>query len=99
MIANLEFCAAHFDRRFFGYVQLDDGYQRATGDWQANDKFPHGHRWLSDEIHARGLQAGLWVAPLAGAERLGGAAPHPDRLPQKSARPIACGTRADSGWR
>src|SRR3989449_410739 len=45
MIANLEFCAAHFDRRFFGYVQLDDGYQRATGDWQTNDKFPHGHRW------------------------------------------------------
>ena len=24
MIANLEFCASHFDRRFFGYVQLDD---------------------------------------------------------------------------
>jgi len=69
MLANIDFCAAHFDRRFFRYVQLDDGYQRAAGDWNMNAKFPHGHRWLTDRIHAAGLQAGLWVAPFAVAER------------------------------
>ena len=28
MLANVDFCAAHFDRRFLRYIQLDDGYQR-----------------------------------------------------------------------
>jgi len=43
VVANTEFCAASFDRRFFRYVELDDGYQRAAGAWDTNDKFPHGH--------------------------------------------------------
>ena len=70
VLANIDFCAAHFDRRFFRYIQLDDGYQRAAGDWNMNAKFPHGHRWLTDRIHAAGggLQAGLWIAPFAVAE-------------------------------
>ena len=97
MIANVEFCAAHFDRRFFGYVQLDDGYQRATGDWQANDKFPHGHRWLSDQIHARGFKAGLWVAPFAVAERSGVPAQHPDWLLKNADGAIVWDTRDDWG--
>src|SRR5207245_8812798 len=41
VVANLEACATRFDRRFFRYIQVDDGHQRATGDWQSNDKFPH----------------------------------------------------------
>jgi hypothetical protein len=77
VLANLEFCAAHFDRRFLRSVQLDDGYQRATGDWETNPKFPHGHHWLTDRIHASGFQAGLWVAPFAVAERSGVPAAHP----------------------
>jgi len=97
MIANLEFCATHFGRRFFGYVQLDDGYQRATGDWQANDKFPHGHRWLSDQIHARGFKAGLWVAPFAVAERSGVPAQHPDWLLKNADGAIVWDTRDDWG--
>src|SRR2546429_1865897 len=97
MIANLEFCAAHFDRRFFGYVQLDDGYQRATGDWQTNDKFPHGHRWLSDQIHGRGFKAGLWLAPFAVAERSGVAAQHPGRLLKNGGGAIVWDTRGGLG--
>ena len=80
VIANLEFCAAHFDRRYFRYVQLDDGYQRAAGDWECNDRFPHGHRWLTDRVHAHGLEAGLWLAPFAAAEHSGIPADHPDWL-------------------
>ena len=52
VVANTEFCAASFDRRFFRYIELDDGYQRAAGAWDTNDKFPHGHAWLTDQIHA-----------------------------------------------
>jgi len=41
----------------------------AAGDWDTNAKFPHGHRCLTDRIHAAGFQAGLWIAPFAVAER------------------------------
>src|SRR4029077_12400901 len=49
VIANLDFSAANFDRRFFRHIELDDGYQRAAGAWEANERFPHGHAWLTDQ--------------------------------------------------
>jgi hypothetical protein len=69
VLANLEYCATHFDRRFLRYIQLDDGYQRAAGDWETNEKFPHGHRWLTDRIHGAGFLAGVGLMPFAVAER------------------------------
>ncbi|MDR3293479.1 MAG: alpha-galactosidase, partial [Clostridiales bacterium] len=46
--------------------QIDDGYQTAVGDWLSIDakKFPNGMKKIADAIHAKGLKAGLWVAPL-----------------------------------
>jgi alpha-galactosidase len=45
-------------------VQLDDGYQRAVGDWrETNAKFPRGLAPLAQEIRAAGFMAGLWTAP------------------------------------
>jgi 2,3-diketo-5-methylthio-1-phosphopentane phosphatase len=45
-------------------VQLDDGYQRAVGDWlETNEKFPSGLERLAREIHAAGFVPGLWTAP------------------------------------
>ena len=99
VIANLEFCATHFDRRFLRYIQVDDGYQRAAGDWDTNAKFPDGHRWLTDRIHAAGFQAGLWIAPFAVAERSAVAGDHPAWLlkgPPPEGRPIVVDTNA--GW-
>src|SRR5438034_47886 len=97
VVANLEFCAANFDRRFFRYIQLDDGYQKATGDWDTNAKFPHGHRWLTDQIHAKGFKAGLWVAPFVVTERSGVPGAHPDWLLRRADAPIVWDTRDDWG--
>nr|BFD80660.1 alpha-galactosidase [Streptomyces sp. Xyl84] len=47
----------------FDVVQIDDGWERAVGDWQANDKFPSGMRALADRIKEAGLRPGLWIAP------------------------------------
>ncbi|UXP32250.1 alpha-galactosidase [Reichenbachiella agarivorans] len=51
------------------WAVLDDGFQLAEGDWHVNqDKFSKGDsqmRELVDEIHAQGLKAKLWWAPLA----------------------------------
>jgi alpha-galactosidase len=53
----------------FGWVTVDDGWQKAEGDWQpVRTKFPRGDadmRALVDRIHAAGLKAQLWWAPLA----------------------------------
>jgi hypothetical protein len=103
VLANLEFCVAHFDRRFFRVIQLDDGYQRAAGDWEMNAKFPHGHRWVTDRIHAQGLLAGLWTAPFAVAERSGLPGAHPAWLLKggggPDGGPLVVDTRDDWGGR
>ena len=44
--------------------QIDDGYQRAVGDWlETNKNFPHGMKSLSDKAHEANYRAGLWLAP------------------------------------
>ena len=93
VMANLEFSAANFDRRFFRHIELDDGYQRALGAWDTNDRFPHGHAWLTDQIHARGFKAGLWVAPFGVAEGSGVPAAQPDWLLRDATGPVVCETR------
>lgn len=51
------------------WVDIDDGYQQSEGDWEADhSKFPRGSsdmRRMVDQIHAMGLKAKLWWAPLA----------------------------------
>lgn len=51
------------------WVDIDDGYQQAEGDWDVNRKtYPHGGadmRKLVDKIHSMGLKAKIWWAPLA----------------------------------
>ncbi len=93
VIDNTEFCAATFDRRFFRYIQLDDGYQKAAGDWDTNDRFPRGHRWLTDQIHAKGFKAGLWLAPFAVSDGAAVAAAHPDWLLRDENGPLLRDTR------
>lgn len=52
----------------FDVIQVDDGWQAAIGDWQANDKFPSGMTALANGIKATGRKAGLWLAPLIAVE-------------------------------
>ncbi len=47
--------------------QIDDGYERAVGDWLIYDKkkFPNGMKKPVDLIHQHGMLAGIWLAPFA----------------------------------
>lgn len=47
----------------FDTFQIDDGWERAVGDWQANDKFPEGMADAARAAKALGLRPGLWLAP------------------------------------
>ena len=80
VVAAIETARGQFDPRGFRLIQVDDGFQRAAGDWDTNEKFPHGHRWLTDRIHAAGFEAGLWMAPFAVTARSGIPSIHPEWL-------------------
>ncbi len=49
----------------FDYFQLDDGYEPAIGDWLVSndEKFPNGLSYLAKSIKAKGMRAGIWLAP------------------------------------
>jgi alpha-galactosidase len=68
----------------FGWVTMDDGWQTAEGDWQPNPKkFPRGDadvRALVDKIHAAGMKAQLWWAPLSVSPHSELIRTHPDWL-------------------
>ena len=62
--------------------QVDDGYQQAVGDWLLIDekKFPHGMKYIADEIHKKGYKAGIWLAPFSAQVSSKLAKEHPDWL-------------------
>jgi len=66
----------------FEWVTLDDGWQIAEGDWTPNPaRFPRGEADLTafvDSVHARGLKAMLWWAPMAADSTSALARAHPD---------------------
>lgn len=52
----------------FDVFQLDDGYQRAIGDWLlTNERFPSGVDGVAASIAAGGHTPGIWIAPFLAA--------------------------------
>jgi len=48
----------------FDVFQIDDGFQRAIGDWlDTNGKFPSPLERLAADIDGAGFRPGLWLAP------------------------------------
>jgi len=60
---------------------LDDGWQDKFGDWNIHTgRFPHGLRFYVDDLNARGIMPGLWIAPLATDSSAVIVAQHPEWL-------------------
>lgn len=68
MLRNLAFIAEN--KLPLKYVQIDDAYQTHIGDWLTiKGTFPHGMKWLADQIRAEGYEPGIWLAPfIVGAD-------------------------------
>jgi len=61
------------------YLQLDDGWQQAIGDWlQTNRKFPSGLAGVARAVEQAGFLPGLWTAPFAVSPRSILYREHPD---------------------
>ena len=73
--------------------QIDDGWEPFVGDWLETDakKFPRGLKPLADEIHARGLKAGLWLAPFVAQKGSKLLAEHPDWFYLHNGKKWYCG--------
>ncbi len=81
VFANAAVAAAHFKPLGLDLIQLDHGWQRGDicGDWVPNQRFPHGLKWLSDQLRSRyGMKLGLWIAPTVVAETSQLYREHPD---------------------
>jgi len=63
VLSNTEFASKHLRQFGFEYIQIDEGYQRWHGDWEGNERFPHGMKWLANKIKAYGFKPGIWISP------------------------------------
>jgi hypothetical protein len=43
--------------------EIDAGWQNNRGDWQPNERFPRGMKFIADGIREKGLMPGIWIAP------------------------------------
>lgn len=66
--------------KYIKRIVIDDGWQCAYGEWEANSKFPNGMRSLADKLKKLGFQPGLWIAPLLAEPQSRIAQMEPDML-------------------
>ena len=81
VIENMDWFNAHREEGFdrVKYIQLDDGYEVALGDWFApNERFPGGFKRYAEEVKARGFTPAVWVGPFMVEENAQILKEHPD---------------------
>ncbi|MFJ5993659.1 glycoside hydrolase family 36 protein [Streptomyces sp. NPDC092370] len=66
-------------------VQIDDGYQRALGDWLTLSGRFRSRSGIAEKIRSRGRRAGIWTAPFLVDPASELAAGHPDWLVRDTA--------------
>jgi alpha-galactosidase len=80
--------------------QIDDGYQRAVGDWlHFNKRFPNGLKAFAGKIREQSIKAGLWLAPLACEKKSFIAKEKPDWILKRNGKFVKIGYNPLwSGW-
>jgi hypothetical protein len=96
VIRNAEFASAGLKQYGLEYIQIDEGYQRYHGDWEGNERFPHGMQWLSERIRSFGLKPGIWLSPYVISEPTEVFTRHPEwLLKQADGQPMRVGPWPD----
>lgn len=81
VLENADWLRAHRHEGFdsVAYIQLDDGFQSALGDWLVpNEKFPGGLPRFVEEMMTRGFKPAVWIGPFMAEENSALFAAHPD---------------------
>jgi hypothetical protein len=80
LMKNTAFASKHLKQYGLEYIQIDEGYQRWHGDWEGNERFPHGMKWLATKIKEHGFKAGIWISPYVISEPTEVFKKHPEWL-------------------
>jgi len=99
VLDNLDMIAKSFPR--LKYVQIDDGYQSAMGDWLTTGAAFGGNiRTVLDEIRRRGFEPAIWVAPFVAEAASNVFTQHPDWfVADASGAPLRSDRVTFGGWR
>ena len=83
------------------YIQIDDGYQPAMGDWLETGKAFGGNvQDVLKQIRTRGFEPAIWVAPFIAEKGSNLFRQHPDWfVKDASGAPLASNTVTFGGWR
>ncbi|MFL6210081.1 MAG: glycoside hydrolase family 36 protein [Pyrinomonadaceae bacterium] len=99
VLDNLDFIAKNIpDLR---YIQIDDGYQPAMGDWlETGAAFGGDVQGVLKEIRTRGFEPAIWVAPFIAEEKSHVFQQHPEWFVQgDDGKPLRSDTVTFGGWR
>jgi alpha-galactosidase len=83
------------------YIQIDDGYQPAMGDWlETGAAFGGNVQGVLKEIRDRGFEPAIWVAPFIAEEKSHLFERHPDWfIKDTDGKPLASNKVTFGGWR
>jgi alpha-galactosidase len=83
------------------YIQIDDGYQRAMGDWlETGAAFGGDVRRVLGEIRRRGFEPAIWVAPFVAEEQANVFQQHRDWfIKDQAGAPLRSDRVTFGGWR
>lgn len=83
------------------YIQIDDGFQSAMGDWLTpGTLFPQGLQVLCEQIRERGYQPAIWLAPFIAEQQAQILHEHPDWFVHgEHGKPLPSSCVSFGGWR
>ena len=99
VLDNLDFIAKHTPG--LRYVQIDDGYQPAMGDWlDTGAAFGGNVQGVLKQIRERGFEPAIWVAPFVAEEKSKVFQQHPNWFVKDSeGKPLRSDRVTFGGWR
>jgi alpha-galactosidase len=99
VLDNLDFIAKHTPG--LRYVQIDDGYQPAMGDWlDTGAAFGGNVQGVLKQIRERGFEPAIWVAPFVAEEKSQVFQQHPEWFVKDSdGKPLRSDRVTFGGWR
>lgn len=79
MLMELDALDTKLKRYGWNHFAMDAGWERGRGDWEPDPKkFPNGLKPIVDEVHRRGMTAGLWIDPFTVSKDAPIAKEHPE---------------------
>jgi len=99
VLDNLDFIAKNTPG--LRYIQIDDGYQPAMGDWlETGAAFGGNVQGVLKQIRERGFEPAIWVAPFVAEEKSHVFQQHPDWFVKDAeGKPLRSDEVTFGGWR